>query len=239
MRYIFILLLIPIYTLSQQDTLKFLEGHVAIGKVQHEAIKVLYLDNKLYGKDSLVYWNKVGVLKAKELPRHAIYSIPSKNGIEVYLDTVVKMDSSSANQLYNSAKLWISENFKSSKAVIDLDNKEEGIIIGKGNQELFITNSLDLPVQTRCSFTFKIRVKDNKYRLELFDLSYKPDNGTYFSGIYSSPVTTYPRDWFLPSITKGFPVIKESYRAETLKLLDSMFISLYSAMSSSSNKDDW
>lgn len=35
-------------------------------------------------------------------------------------------------QIYDAAKVWIAENFRSAKAVMEYDNKEEGTLIGNG-----------------------------------------------------------------------------------------------------------
>ncbi|MBD1584926.1 DUF4468 domain-containing protein [Pseudoalteromonas sp. S16_S37] len=47
-------------------------------------------------------------------------------------EKVVDAPSYSKDQIYTSTKIWIAENFKSAKSVIELDSKEDGIIIGNG-----------------------------------------------------------------------------------------------------------
>ncbi|KPE50117.1 DUF4468 domain-containing protein [Chryseobacterium indologenes] len=72
--------------------------------------------------------------------------------------------------LYSGAKSWISNAFNSSKAIIDMEDKESGRIIGKAY--------LNPSKQHRCmmydeisnvSFKFVIDVKENKYRIVLSD----------------------------------------------------------------------
>ena len=58
--------------------------------------------------------------------------LPLVNGEVVYTE-VIKVDSLNAKELYNRAKKWIVLNYKSANDVIQLDDKEDGILIGKGN----------------------------------------------------------------------------------------------------------
>ena len=47
-------------------------------------------------------------------------------------DRVVEAPGHSKDDIYTATKVWIAENFKSAKSVIELDSKEDGIIIGNG-----------------------------------------------------------------------------------------------------------
>ena len=47
-------------------------------------------------------------------------------------ERVVEAPGYSKDQIYNSTKIWVAENFRSAKSVIELDSKEDGIIIGNG-----------------------------------------------------------------------------------------------------------
>src|SRR6266496_2496034 len=52
---------------------------------------------------------------------------------EIKFTEVVYVDSISKLLLYSRAREWFTKAFKSSKAVLDLDDKENGKLIGKGN----------------------------------------------------------------------------------------------------------
>jgi hypothetical protein len=71
--------------------------------------------------------------------------------------------------LYSKSKMFISEMFKSANDVIQLDDKENGVILVKG----VIKESFNYSMQTLdyyFSFTMKIYVKDNKYRVVISDV---------------------------------------------------------------------
>jgi hypothetical protein len=73
---------------------------------------------------------------------------------------VFKLDSLKSGQLHKNAKLWFAEFFKSAKDVIQMDDKEAGLIIGKGLSEL---------KGSRYTFYFmlKIEIKEGRYKLSI------------------------------------------------------------------------
>lgn len=77
-------------------------------------------------------------------------------------DTTIKKD-----RIYLAAKEWISNSFKSSKAVIDLDDKEAGKIICKGTYKSDRKNNDALVI----NFTLNFTAKDGKYRVQIYDLN--------------------------------------------------------------------
>lgn len=79
-----------------------------------------------------------------------------------------KMDtiSKSKSQIYSDTKMFIAETWKSSKAVIENDDKDGGIILIKGNSIKSDTYSLALfEYIFRYNVTF--RMKDNKYKINI------------------------------------------------------------------------
>ena len=74
--------------------------------------------------------------------------------------------SGSKNELYVKANEWIAKTFGSAKAVIEMQDKEAGKIIGKGNLTCSSTrNRMAVTVENDyVSYTIQIDVKENKYR---------------------------------------------------------------------------
>ena len=94
----------------------------------------------------------------------------------------------SKNQIFDSAKLWIAENFRSAKNVIDLEDREGGIIIAKG---IITTTSMmftDVPID----FSLRIDIKDQKIRLQFSIIGvsagsqYGSDHGTNKQSVENS-----------------------------------------------------
>lgn len=61
------------------------------------------------------------------------------------------------NELYSKTKEWFAKSFKSANDVIQMDDKEAGIIIGKGNFS-------DRKSCGIINFTLKVQVKDGRYK---------------------------------------------------------------------------
>lgn len=86
---------------------------------------------------------------------------------------VVTLDSVSQKAIYNRAKEWFVSSFNSGKDVIQLQNDEDGKLIGKGNFKFYGkpftsgTNSTG-PV----SFLVTIETKDGKYRYTITDFTH-------------------------------------------------------------------
>jgi hypothetical protein len=83
---------------------------------------------------------------------------------------VIQNDSVSQNELYNRAKLWFATAYNSANDVLQIDNKEEGQIIGKAVMKynpIVISGS----EQTKgiIKYTIKIFVKEGRYKYEITD----------------------------------------------------------------------
>jgi len=64
------------------------------------------------------------------------------------------------DKIYSECLEWMAETFVDSKAVIELKDKENGKIIGKGITNYMSGGIVSIP----CRFTMKVEIKENKYR---------------------------------------------------------------------------
>jgi len=98
---------------------------------------------------------------------------PINDGNILYTD-VIQVDSTAKDELYNRAKRWVIDTFKSGKDVIQLDDKENGEIIcrgffttpGWGNEK---TAKYYVMPDVKVWFTIKIQIKDNKFKYDMYD----------------------------------------------------------------------
>ena len=130
----------------------------------------------------------------------AIYSqnliesnFPTKNG-SIYYTEIVYVDSSmTSNILYLNAKRWIADAFKSTKSVLQTDDKEAKLIIIKS----FVSkghNSYVIDPQNW--FTLMIEIKNGRYRYTLYDINYE----FYLDLMGQRRLTKMPfEDWIKPS----------------------------------------
>jgi hypothetical protein len=152
------------------------------------------------------------------------------------LTDIVRVESVSKEDLYNRAKIWFARNFKSSKDVIQLEDRELGKIIGKGN----------IPYEASAfwpgtnfsgyfEFMLTIEIKDGRYRYFVEDLkhvSYKNGcsggNLSQEKPLGSTFLGTAPNK-------KGWQKIKnDGYESVSL-----LIKSLTEEMNKSTPKDDW
>lgn len=98
---------------------------------------------------------------------------------------VIEVPNVSKDELYLRANTWLSRAFKSAKAVIDVQDKEAGKIIAKGN----ITTIIKVPLVGKqdagaVEMTITLQTKDGKYKYTVDNLQHlKPINtpGTWAS----------------------------------------------------------
>lgn len=96
---------------------------------------------------------------------------------------VVAVDSVTAKVLQSRAKLFVAENFRSAKDVIQLDDADAGIVLIKGN----LIPIVKVPLMGKTEygyvhFTAKIQVKDGKYKYTFSDFSHEAYEKHYGTG---------------------------------------------------------
>lgn len=82
---------------------------------------------------------------------------------------VVNVENKSADDLYSSAKKFIAINFKSGKAVTQLNDENSKTVVGKGSMTAKLKISIGSPVYAPIDYTFTISCKDNKYKYSITD----------------------------------------------------------------------
>ncbi len=122
---------------------------------------------------------------------------------------VSEVKDAKSKDIYSALKVFISKNFKSSKAVIDSEDKDTGIIEGnaimpiRGDMSEGATLYGDMGEVT---FKMSFRVKDGKYKCTFYNFVHKWEVGTsranwgggplerdtpQFGGVFGMPNTTW------------------------------------------------
>ena len=160
-----------------------------------------------------------------------IIHLPQNNETKkIEYSEIVFVDSTvSQVELYIIAREWITMNFKSALAVIQMEDKEAGILIGKGNLNIEVTMYLTNSV---VNFTFKIQVKNGKYRYWLTDFVHV-SNQQGFSG--GSLEDDKPDCGTFNMMKKGWEQVKEQTDAK-IKLL---IVDLKREMTQKTNNNNW
>lgn len=114
-----------------------------------------------------------------------------------------KIDSCSKtkSQIYSDTKMFISETWKSSKDVIQNDDKDGGMILIKGMTHINIKQGISPLTVYWYSYNIKFFMKDNKYKIIVSDVSCNDAICTNNSGSSHWPLITacdnceYPGYW--------------------------------------------
>lgn len=110
-------------------------------------------------------------------------TIKKKDGLMPLPENTITVNGIAKNELYNRAKKWTAENFKSAKDVIQLDDKESGKIIIKG---CIIYNAPPFNPGTAYSgsyfFTFSFDCKNDKYKYEFSSAFFEPYDTKAWAG---------------------------------------------------------
>ena len=103
-----------------------------------------------------------------ELPEKGL---PEKDG-KVFIEQVVILKDSTTKKerIFLVVKDWVSKTFRSSKGVIDYEDKQEGKIVCKGNTKNSFNSTLGSRDEIKVDFTMDFTIKDGKFRLQLYNL---------------------------------------------------------------------
>lgn len=118
------------------------------------------------------------LINIASLAQEELYRLPLKfdGDNKVYFEEISEVKGFTSAQIHSSIRAGIAEVYKSSKTVIDLDDKEGGQIFVKG---FIVYNATDGIVSVNCNLyhTVKIYIKDEKVRIVFDNLRLEFSNG--------------------------------------------------------------
>lgn len=110
--------------------------------------------------------------------------LPLENGNVIYTE-VVEVQNVDKKELYSRAKKWIVLKYKSANDVIQLDDKEDGTIIGKGNFNIKYYSR-----NPKIEHTIQIETKDGRFKYSISNFIYSDIRGDTFA------IEKFPKSWF-------------------------------------------
>lgn len=131
--------------------------------------------------------------KHNAISRSVVYNIPGKN----------------ANEIYVEINNWFVHSFGSGKSVIQLNDKEEGCIIGKGFIDALGSNSgFSNNSKAAAWIILRVDIKDEKIRVIATIQSYEVTKSTGIgAALLGAPVQNYGVVEYIPS--ECFPYTKK------------------------------
>lgn len=109
--------------------------------------------------------------------------LPEVDGVVVYSGVITVDSSLSKIELFNRAKIWFVNEYKSAKDVIQMEDKDAGVIMGKGIAEVSYVMNFMASNYANIYHTVKVYVKDGKFKYEITGLSGKFKSETGFTEI--------------------------------------------------------
>ena len=153
---------------------------------------------------------------------------------------VVVVEGATKEQLYQKARAWFNDAFKSSKDVIQIQDKETGELAGKGimTSTVIFKYLGERKYNASYNFSMKIFVKDGKYKYELtdFDNYEVAENKVTALGIITSAAEC-PVKWSMVSQKKMNEVWTSA--KENLQLKIEPFLASLKKTMSASVSNNW
>ena len=169
------------------------------------------------------------LLPAISIAQSDTTTLPFKDG-KIFYEEIVQVDTSYHKDLiFNSVSQWFAETFKDSKSVIQLSDRENGKIIGKGDYSFFIKSTSLLGKMNSnviVGFTLTADTKDSKYRIQIYDFDFAEDGS---EGLGDNIYKRY--DHYIKQDVKGFGSkvyndhnnkLIEGFNNRTLEILQSI-----------------
>jgi len=145
--------------------------------------------------------------------------IPVKDGVFVY-DGVVTVENTDKDALYGRIYEWFARTYNSANDVIQLNDKENGKIVGKGIFKIDYYQR-----KPTISHTISVYVKDGRFRYVIEFLKYSDIQGDSFN------LENFPKGW----VSKGslYKKVDEKIKNIIGSLID------YSKKQSTIENEDW
>ncbi len=163
----------------------------------------------------------------------------NEKGIFEYIE-VVQIPGATKDQLYKQAKIYFVESFRSANHVIQLDNKEDGMIIGKGEAEMLVISGIT-GFEGVMRFSIKIEVRPERYRLTIYDIGNEDRN---MGSPYYGNQGTYDGYFLREKYYKKSGRVRElnlATKKEFLRVFESIVSQVHYKMSPQEivKKEDW
>lgn len=169
-----------------------------------------------------------------------------ENGKIKYTD-VITLDSVSAKELYLRSKKCFGIGSRSVNDVIQVDEKESGLLIGKDFTDLVINGTFvmsvlvgdHIEITTQLWYSIRIQSKDYRYKYEIYDIYFQSYPNKYSSIGYTTPAEKmFDKGGFKKN---GKPnEVQSQYINQTKAKIDFLIAAIKETMTKPIiSKDDW
>ncbi len=136
----------------------------------------------LFAVATLLAFGASAQKNSRDIAKYGPGKMPFNERGEVVFSKVVSADGKTKDQLYSTARLYIAELFNSAQDVLQLEDKEGGVLIAKGN------NPCPEDPKCRVWYTLRIQCRDGRYKVDIYQLSVR------FEGNRTAPPSNHPAE---------------------------------------------
>ena len=200
----------------------------------------------MVGASSLAHAQAVGVpsggnyVKKGEINPARLVAIPIDNEGSIYYEGVVKVDSLVKKQdIYRAVREWFVSNYVSGKDVLQLDDKEEGKMLGKGIHKYQFINGINIS-EVALTFVLSIEARDGKYRYRMYKFIGENKNTSLLGGANATNLSNIDYDKTLVDYKAGK---RTGYNGKIVAGMDyealAIIAGLEKAVVKGKQKSDW
>lgn len=98
---------------------------------------------------------------------------------EIHFEYTKSMNDVERDELYKRARIWFARNYKDSRSVLEVDDRQIGLLVGNGISSGVLAASAWMPQAYSIRHRIEVHIKDNKYKLvlDILDLEYDDGDG--------------------------------------------------------------
>jgi hypothetical protein len=165
------------------------------------------------------------------------YVIIDDNNMAI-LSSVTQVPELSKNEIYIIARQWFANTFKSAKHVLQMDDREGGVIIGKAYSPMHVVQMGFRQSGFQMHYTLELSIREGRYKLDMIDISYKKVTSSGSSKPHYTDRWTTDEELLR---SDGRPKeLNMAYKENTLTIYNNFVEDLKMRMAKSTGKeDDW
>ena len=164
------------------------------------------------------------------------------DGDPIQQDSVVEVENTTQNQLYIKGLEWFADIYVNSQKVIQLKDKEAGIIMGKASFETVVKGGALLPKRnTSISYTVRLQFKDGRFRYTIKDFIQESVQGSPGYGMITDGEIIEAKKTVMKIANKQYKELQKAIYKQIFKIETSILATFENDLSLGEGEldDDW
>ena len=146
----------------------------------------------------------------------------------------------SSDDIYLKLRQWFVETYKSSEAVLEIEDGENGVLMGKGTSNINIVDRFGGNTTKDIDYTLKIEIKEARFRITFSDIYYvdAPYSGNNYQRIIT-PAETLIKNEHLFKRNGKLRKFNASLKSGAEEQFDALTKKMKDYLQNSVSSDDW